>query len=105
MRKMVAVKTKNVKIPLELLDLIEKRNGSGKPPGEVMLDIMKEYLYLETVARRLTNAGETDKINIPEAIDKVFADTKNDLERMKKEHDEFKTMLQGLQLFFTKVKG
>lgn len=96
-------KSENVKIPIELKEAVKKR-APDTPPGETLLEIYKEYEYLETVARRVTGAGENDKVNISEAIDKFFANTNDELTRLRKSHDEFNIMLQGLQLFFTKVK-
>ncbi len=95
--------TKNIKVPIELEELVKKR-APHVPPGETLLAIYKEYEYLETVARRVTGANENDPIKISEAIEKFFEKMLNDLERLRKEHDEYKTMLQGLNLFFTKVK-
>ncbi|MFH0904486.1 MAG: hypothetical protein V1854_04780 [Methanobacteriota archaeon] len=94
---------RNVKLSEELIDAIKKR-APDIPPGETLLAIYKEYEYLETVAKRVTGAGENDPIKISEAIEKFFEKMLNDLERLRKEHDEYKTMLQGLNLFFTKVK-
>lgn len=96
-------KSENVKIPIELKEAVKKR-APDTPPGETLLAIYKEYEYLETVARRVTGAKENDPIKISEAIEKFFEKMLNDLERLRKEHDEYKTMLQGLNLFFTKVK-
>lgn len=97
-------KSKNVKIRLELLQLLEKRTGSNKNPGDTLLAIYKEYEYLETVARRVTGAKEDEPINISEAIEKFFVNTNDELAQLRKSHDDFRIMLQGLQLFFTKVK-
>jgi len=96
-------KSKNVKISEELVEAIKKR-APDAPPGETLLEIYKEYEYLETVARRVTGAGENVNINISEAIEKFFANTNDELAQLRKSHDDFKIMLQGLQLFFTKVK-
>jgi len=90
-------KSKNVKLPMELLDLIKKRNGA-KPPGEVLLAIYKEYEYLESVARRVTGAKENDPINISESIEKFFEDIHVEMDHLRKSHDDFKLMLQGIQL-------
>lgn len=96
-------KSKNIKVPLELEELVKKR-APDAPPGETLLAIYKEYEYLETVARRVTGAGEKDKINITEAIDKFFANTKSEVEQLRKSSIEMETMIKGLQLFFTKIK-
>ncbi len=96
-------KSKNVKIPEELVEAIKTR-APDTPPGETLLTIYKEYEYLETVARRVTGAKENDPINISESIDKFFEKTNDELAVLRKSHDEFKIMLQGLQMFFTKIK-
>lgn len=96
-------KSKNVKISEELVEAIKKR-APDVPPGETLLAIYKEYEYLETVARRVTGAKENEQIKISEAIEKFFAKTNDELTILRKSHDEFRIMLQGLQLFFTKVK-
>lgn len=101
--KMVNNKSKNIKIPMELVQLIEKR-APDAPPGETLLAIYKEYEYLETVARRVTGAKENDPIKISEAIDKFFKDTQDDLDKLRKSSVEMETMIKGLQLFFTKIK-
>jgi len=95
--------TKNVKLSVELVESINGRNPNS-PIGATLLEIYKEYEYLENVARRVTGAKENDPINISEAIEKFFANTQNELAQLKKGHDEYKIMLQGLQMFFTKVK-
>ncbi len=96
-------KSKNVKLPKELINAVKKR-APDTAPGETLFAIYKEYEYLETVARRVTVAKDNDKINISEAIDKFFANTQNELAELRRSHDDFRTMLQGLQMFFTKVK-
>ena len=96
-------RSKNVKLSEELIEAIKKR-APDVPPGETLLEIYKEYEYLESVARRVTGTKENDPIKISEAIEKFFEKTLNDLEQLRKAHDEYKTMLQGLNLFFTKVK-
>lgn len=96
-------KSRNVKIPEELIDTVKKR-APDIPPGETLLAIYKEYEYLETVARRVTGAKENEQIKISEAIEKFFVNTNDELAQLRKSHDDFRIMLQGLQLFFTKVK-
>jgi hypothetical protein len=96
-------KSKNIKIPIELEELVKKR-APDAPPGETLLAIYKEYEYLETVARRVTNAKENEPIKISEAIEQFFANTQNELAELRKSHDDFRIMLQGIQMFFTKVK-
>jgi hypothetical protein len=96
-------KSKNVKLPEELIDAVKIR-APDAPPGETLLKIYKEYESLETVARRVTGAEKGDNINISEAIEQFFVNTQNQIAELRKSHDDFRIMLQGLQMFFTKVK-
>lgn len=94
------MKSKNVRLPLELVESIEKRNP-GKPPGEVLLDIYLEYESLEGLASSIRmNRKDLQKASVYE----VLVDRDNRINEMKAEIDELKKMLQGLQIFFTKVK-
>jgi len=90
-------KSRNVKLSEELIEAIKKR-APDAPPGETLLAIYKEYEYLETVARRVTGADENDNINISEAIERFFKDIHVEMDHLRKSHDDFKLMLQGIQL-------
>lgn len=96
-------KTKNVKLPVALVDSVYKRKPDT-PAGTTLMEIYTEYEYLETVARRVAGVNDTEPIKISEAIEKFFEKTLNELDELRKAHDEYKTMLQGLNLFFAKVK-
>ncbi|MFH0904264.1 MAG: hypothetical protein V1854_03640 [Methanobacteriota archaeon] len=95
------MKSKNVRLPLALVEALEKRN-TGKPPGDVLLDIYMEYESLEGLASSIRmNRKDLQKASVYE----VLVDRDNRINEMKAEIDELKKMLQGLQIFFTKVKA
>ena len=95
------MKSKNVKIPIELVEKIEKRS-SGRPPGEVLLDIYREYELIEGLASSTRmNRKDLEKASVYE----ILVDRDNRINEMKAEINELKTMFQGLQIFFTKVKA
>ncbi len=94
------MKSKNVKIPLELVESLEKRS-SGRPPGEVLLGIYKEYEQLEGLASSIrSNSKGLEKATVYE----VMIDRDNKINEMQTQLAELKIMLQGLEIFFTKVK-
>ena len=92
--------SKNVKIPLELVELIDKRSG-GRPPGEVLFEIYKEYELVEGLASSIRkNRKNLDKASVYE----VFLERDQMIDELKEQVDEVKMMLKGLEIFFTKVK-
>lgn len=94
------MKSKNVKIPLELVDMIEKRSG-GKPPGEVLFEIYKEYELIEGLASSI----RANKKNLVKAsVYEVLLDRDQKINELQTQIDEVKMMLKGLEIFFTKVK-
>ena len=95
-------KTRNVKLSTELIDAIKKR-APDAAPGETLLAIYKEYEKLEALAK----CTGTDATN-PSVYDalKAYIDCwDKKFEAYQRSIDELKTMLQGLQLFFTKIKS
>ena len=95
------MKSKGIKIPMELVESLEKRN-TGKPHGETLLDIYKEYELIESLTSSIrANRKDMEKASVYE----ILADRDNRINEMKAEINELKTMFQGLQIFFTKVKA
>jgi len=91
--------SKNVKLPLELVESIEKRS-SGRPPGEVLLEIYKEYELLEglTAPIRMNRKG-FEKVSVYD----ILVDRDNRINELQTQINELKTMFQGMKIFFTKV--
>jgi len=94
------MKSKGIKIPLELVESLEKRN-TGRPPGETLLDIYKEYELIENFTSSIrANRKDLQKASVYD----IIVDRDNRINEMKVEINELKTMFQGLQIFFTKVQ-
>jgi len=94
------MKSKNVKIPLDLVELIEKRDPD-RPVGEVLFDIVKDYVALEEYA----NSLKIDKVG-KEPVSSILIRYHNfqDANRtdVQKEIEELKSMISGAEKFFTK---
>lgn len=92
------VTSKNIKIPLELVEFLEKRSN-GRPPGEVLLGIVQDYELLEIRAkviaerRNIDMRGKTVSEIVTLYIDEITSDT-----------EEMKKVLSGLRLFSEKSK-
>lgn len=98
------MKSKNVKLPLELVESIEKR-GSGRPPGEMLYEIYREYELIENFAISITvNRKDLERATVYEKIRRSVTDGEEQLKGFQTQIDELKTMLKGLEIFFTKVK-
>ncbi len=97
------MKSKNVKIPLELIEIIEKRN-QDKPPGEVLFEIMKDYVALEDYARSL-KLELTGKESLSETLIRYHKFQDENTADVKKQVDELKNMIKGMEMFFTKFGG
>lgn len=92
--------SKNVKIPLELVEIIEKR-FPDKTVGEGLFEIYKEYELLEGLALSIkANRKDLEKATVYE----VMVDRDNRINELQTQIDELKTMLQGMEIFFKKVK-
>ncbi len=94
------MKSKNVKIPLELVDEIEKRSGD-RTVGEVLFEIYKEYERIESFTSSIkSNRKDLAKSSVYE----VIVDRDQSINELKSQVDELKTMFRGLEIYFTKVK-
>jgi hypothetical protein len=98
-------KSKNVKIPVELEELVKSR-APDVPPGETLFAIYKEYEKLEALAKCVTNKDiDMSKTSVYEVL-KTYIDlwgTKFD--GYHASIDELKTMLKSLERFFTIIKS
>ncbi len=90
--------SKPVKLPQELVEFLEQRS-QGRPPGEVLLKIVKDYELLEIRAkviaerRNIDMRGKTVSEIVSWYIDEIGATT-----------EEMKKVLSGLRLFSEKSK-
>ena len=96
------MKSKNIKVPLELLELIQNRTKDG-PPGQVLLEIVKDYTVLEDYARSV-NKQHASKASVSEIIIGYYREQDMNIAEVEKSITELKTMLKGLEIYFTKVK-
>lgn len=97
------MKSKGIKIPLELVDLINSLNPDDKAPGEVLLNIVKDYVRLIEYAKTLNNKN-LSKISVSDAIINYYSDQDARIEEIQKSQRELMRMLDGLEIFFKKVK-
>lgn len=97
-------KSKNVKISEELIEAVKKR-APGVPPGDTLLAIFKEYEKLETLAKCATDNTDLSKNSVYDALKSYIDCWDKKFDGYQRSIDELKTMLQGLQLFFTKIKS
>lgn len=92
------MESKNIKIPPELVEFLEKRSN-GRPPGRVLLEIVKDYEQLELRARAIAEQsnidmhGKTVSQVITQFIDEIGSTT-----------EDMKKVLSGLRLFSEKSK-
>lgn len=96
------MKSKNIKVPLELLELIQNRTKGG-PPGQVLHEIVKDYVNIEKYARSL-KLKQTGKESVSEIIIRYYDHQDANIADVKGQIDEVKTMLKGLEIYFTKFK-
>lgn len=94
------MKSKNVKIPLGLVELIEKRDP-GRPPGEVLEEIVNDYVKIEDYAKSL-KLDLTGKEKLSEILIKYHNFQDANTADVKKQIAELKTMIDGTEKFFTR---
>ena len=94
------MKSKNVRIPLELVEILESRKPD-KPLGEVLFDIVKDYVALEDYTRSL-ELKQTGKESVSEIIIRHHDWQDKNTAEVKKSIDELKIMIKGMEIFFTK---
>jgi len=92
--------SKNVKLPQELVEIIEKRSN-GRTPGETLLDIVKDYVDIENYVRSL-KLKQTGKERVSEAIIRYYDQQDSNIDEVKKSIDELKSLVKGLEIFYTK---
>lgn len=94
-------KTMPVKLLPELVEIAKARDGS-KPPGEVLLDMIRDYLRLEAYAKTIAS-GEGKSAS--EVIIAWQREAEKDLDSIKQQARETMTMLEGMEIFFRKTGG
>jgi hypothetical protein len=98
------METKNVKIPTDLIDLVKAR-APDVPPGETLLAIYKEYEKLEQLAKCLDKNADLSKVTVLDVVSTYLQNGKQRNEATDKSIDEMKSMLKGLEKFFTMIRA
>jgi hypothetical protein len=96
-------KSKNVKLPQELLELLEKR-GITKNPGEALLTLCKEYEKIEALAKCVDKTADLSKVSVFEVLTSYMESGKKRYEDLQTSINDLRTMFKGLEMFFMKVK-
>jgi len=94
------MKSKNVKLPFELVEIIEKRN-TGSPPGQLLLEIVKDYTVLEDYARSV-NKQQVSKASVSEIIIGYYHEQDKNIAEVNDSIEELKTMVKGLEIYYKK---
>lgn len=94
-------KTIPVKLPPELVEIAKARDGS-KPPGEVLLDMIRDYLRLEAYAKAIASSEGKEVTSASEVIIRWQREADDELNSIKKQARETMTMLEGMEIFFRK---
>jgi len=98
-------KSKAVKIPVEVIDLI-KENEGDIPPGEVLQSTYHEFIKLKALADALSDMdGEDTGRSVSDIIIVHIKDESGKYEKFDKSLMELSTMVQGLSIFFKKFGG
>jgi len=99
------VKSKAVKIPVELIDLIKNTEGD-KTPGEVLLNAYTEYLKLQALADVLADMnGSGSGYPVSDVIIMHVKEESTKYEKFDESLTELSAMVQGLSIFFKKFGG
>lgn len=96
-------KSKAVKIPVELIDLIKETEGDT-PPGEVLLSTYIEYLKLKELADVLSDGKGTGR-RVSDIIIMHVKEESSKYEKFDQSLTELSAMVQGLSIFFKKFGG
>lgn len=91
--------SKNVKLPQELVEIIEKRSN-GRTPGETLLEIVKDYVEIEKYVRSL-KLKQTGSERVSETIIRYYDQQDSNIKEVKESIDELKSLVKGLEKFYT----
>lgn len=96
------VKTKAVKVPVELIDCI-KENEGNLTPGDVLQNAYHEFVKLKALADVLSDmdGGGTGR-SVSEIIIVHIKGESSKYEKFDKSLIELSTMVEGLSIFFKK---
>lgn len=92
-----------VRIPGELIDLIEENEGAGDRIGLRLLDRYKEYLELQSLAVNIREGGECNGMTVSEVICDFVRHCDVQCTKLEQDVSEAMIMAQGLELYYKKV--
>lgn len=97
-------KSKGVKLPAELIEILEKRNDS-RSPGEVLLAIVKDYEQIEMYAKHISGQDHVNHmIAVSDVMKQFISDTGSKIDQFIKSIEDLQTMISGLRMFFDRSK-
>lgn len=94
-----------VRIPTELINLVEENEGAGDRIGLRLLDRYKEYLELQKLAVSIRETGECNGMSVSEVICDFVQHCDVQCTKLKQDVDDVAVMVQGLELYYKKVIG
>lgn len=100
------MRTKSVKLPTGLIEALEKRKDAindTRPIGELLEDMVKDYERIERAAAVIA-PGKLTGTNAAEIFADYLIEYNNKITGIEVSVKELSTMLQGLKMFFEKVK-
>lgn len=100
------MKTKSVKLPTGLIEALEKRKDAihdTRPIGELLEDIVKDYERIERAAAIIA-PGKLTGTNAAEIFADYLIEYNNRITGIEVSIKELGTMMQGLKMYFEKVR-
>lgn len=100
------MKSKSVKLPIRLIEALEKRKEAIKdtrPIGELLEDMVKDYERIERAAAIIA-PGKLTGTNAAEIFADYLIEYNNKITGIEASIKELGTMVQGLKMFFEKVR-
>lgn len=100
------MKTKSVKLPVELVEALEKRKDTIKdtrPIGELLGDMVKDYERIERAAAIIA-PGKLTGTNSAEIFADYLIKYNDKITEVEVKIGELGTMVRGLKMFFEKIR-
>ncbi len=100
------MKTKSVKLPTGLIEALEKRKDAIKdtrPIGELLEDMVKDYERIERAAAIIA-PGKLTGTNAAEIFADYLIEYNDKITEVEIKIGELGTMVQGLKMFFERVR-
>lgn len=100
------MRTKTVKLPTGLIEALEKRKEAIKdtrPLGDILEDMVKDYERIERAAAIIA-PGKLTGTNAAEIFADYLIEYNNKITGIEASIKELTTIVQGLKMFFEKIK-